>query len=122
MKLLREHLKLMLPAAKVFRLPPSTETAKLIRADLEAAGIPATNAAGQAVDFHALRHTFLTLLAAGGVHPKVAQDLARHSDVNLTLSRYSHTVLEQRSAAVEHMPDFEPKVDDQSAENRARQA
>ena len=38
------------------------------------------------------------------VYPKVAQDLARHSDINLTMSRYSHTVLEQRAEAVAKLP------------------
>lgn len=31
-------------------------------------------------------------------------DLARHSDINLTMSRYSHTVLEQRAEAVAMLP------------------
>jgi integrase len=63
-------------------------------------------------DFHALRHTFITNLAMSGVHPKVAQDLARHSTIELTMSRYSHTVMEQRSEAVARLPAFstEPKV------------
>ena len=37
------------------------------------------NANGEVADFHALRHTFITMLASSGVHPKVAQVLARHS-------------------------------------------
>lgn len=61
---------------------------------------------GNVADFHALRHTFISNLARGGVHPKLAQDLARHSDVNLTLSRYSHTVLAERSAALDALPDL----------------
>ncbi len=58
------------------------------------------------VDFHALRHTFGSLLAASGVHPKIAQDLMRHSDINLTMSRYTHTLLGQSAKAVEALPDF----------------
>jgi integrase len=73
--------------------------------------IAANDEAGHTVDFHALRHSFLTLLASSGVHPKVAQDLARHSDINLTMSRYSHTVMVQRSEAVDRLPDFD-KTDD----------
>ncbi|GMV82510.1 MAG: hypothetical protein AMXMBFR7_36940 [Planctomycetota bacterium] len=113
--LLRDHLAAKLPGAKAFAMPPSTETARMLRADLAAAGIPDKDSQGRVVDFHALRHTFLTLLAASGVHPKVAQDLARHSDINLTLSRYSHTILEQRSEAVDRLPKFD-KVDVQDAE------
>ena len=59
------------------------------------------------LDFHALRHTFATMLAASGVHPKVAQTLMRHSDINLTLSRYSHAQADQVAAAVNALPEFE---------------
>jgi hypothetical protein len=36
-------------------------------------------------DLYALRHTFISNLAAGGVHPKTAQGLARHSTITLTM-------------------------------------
>ncbi|MCG3128341.1 MAG: hypothetical protein CHACPFDD_03225 [Phycisphaerae bacterium] len=64
------------------------------------------NSVGHIADFHALRHTFITNLARGGVHPKLAQDLARHCDVNLTLSRYSHTVISERATALRSLPDL----------------
>ena len=35
--------------------------------------------AGLVADFHSLRHTFISNLARAGVHPKLAQSLARHS-------------------------------------------
>jgi len=57
-------------------------------------------------DFHALRHAFITNLARAGVHPKIAQDLARHSDINLTMSRYSHTVLAEQAEALAALPDL----------------
>jgi integrase len=103
---LKAHLADKLPAAVAFTMPPSYDTAEMIRDDLKPAKI-VDNPSGR-VDFHALRHTFITLLANSGVHPKVAQDLARHSDINLTLSRYSHTVMEQRAEAVAKLPDMEP--------------
>ena len=68
------------------------------------------DAAGQVADFHALRHSYITLLAQSGVHPKTAQDLARHSDINLTLSRYTHTVLTDRSEALSGLPDLSPDI------------
>jgi hypothetical protein len=46
------------------------------------------------------------MLAASGVHPKTAQELMRHSDINLTMSRYSHTLRGQTAKAVESLPDF----------------
>ena len=64
---------------------------------------------GRIVDFHALRHTFISNLARGGVHPKQAQDLARHSDINLTMTRYSHTVISDRAAALAALPDLNVK-------------
>ena len=63
----------------------------MIRRDLDEAGIPYRDDAGRVADFHSLRHTFITNLARGGVHPKVAQALARHSTITLTMDRYSHT-------------------------------
>jgi len=62
--------------------------------------------AGRYADFHALRHTFITNLAKAGTPPKVAMDLARHSDINLTLARYSHTVIQDRAAALHALPEL----------------
>ena len=47
-------------------------------------------AAGQVVDFHALRQGFITHLVMANVPPKVAQALARHSTITLTMVRYPH--------------------------------
>ena len=52
------------------------------------------------VDFHALRHTFVTNLARGKVHPKIAQALARHSTIALTMDRYTHTDLGEQADAL----------------------
>ncbi len=64
------------------------------------------NANGEVADFHALRHTFITLLASSGVHPKVAQELARHSTITLTMDRYSHARLIDLNSAVENLPSL----------------
>ena len=64
------------------------------------------NASGEVADFHALRHTFITMLASSGVHPKVAQQLARHSTITLTMDRYSHTRLVDLNSAVENLPSL----------------
>ncbi|MHC4740340.1 MAG: tyrosine-type recombinase/integrase [Planctomycetota bacterium] len=53
-----------------------------------------------------LRHTFITNLAKSGVHPKMAQSLARHSSIELTMHRYTHTTLETQAEALEKLPDF----------------
>ncbi|MBN1610670.1 MAG: site-specific integrase [Polyangiaceae bacterium] len=77
---------------------------RMVQRDLEAAGLPYEDEAGRFYDFHSLRHQFISNLAAAGVHPKVAQELARHSDINLTLSRYTHVAREDEQKAVEGLP------------------
>jgi integrase len=79
--------------------------ADLLRLDLAAAGIPYT-LDGLVYDFHALRHQFITDLAASGVHPKDAQVLARHSSITLTLDRYTHVRPANLRAALEGLPSL----------------
>ncbi len=64
------------------------------------------NGHGEFADFHALRHTFVTRLASGGVHPKLAQGLARHSTITLTMDRYSHLGLLDLNAALASLPNL----------------
>ena len=59
---------------------------------------------GLYADFHANRHTFITNLALAGVHPKLAQSIARHSDVNLTLGIYSHVDIGKQAEAISLLP------------------
>lgn len=94
------------PAAQVFRLPPDRHDASsMFKADIEQANVARVDDAGRFADFHSLRHTFITNLANGGVHPKVAQSLARHSTITLTMDRYSHVVRGDQSAALNVLPD-----------------
>jgi len=81
-------------------------TSDMLKADLAAAGIPYRDEAGRYRDFHSLRHTTGSLLAAAGVHPKVAQSLMRHSTVELTMNRYTHIFAGQMSDAIDKLPDF----------------
>ncbi len=97
------------PTAKAFggRYKWLTDkTSKMIQADLKDAGIPYVDDAGRYRDFHALRHTTGSWLAANGVHPKVAQAIMRHSDINLTMSRYTHTLKGQEAQAIRSLPDL----------------
>ena len=86
--------------------PNADKTADMLRADLARADIKAEDSAGNRVDFHALRHTYITLGAQAGIAPKVLMDLARHSDINLTMKVYSHTVVADRARALEAIPDI----------------
>jgi len=60
--------------------------------------------ADRVFDFHALRHQYVSNLAAAGVHPKIAQTLARHSTITLTMDRYTHVGLYDLSASVNSLP------------------
>ena len=46
-------------------------------------------------------------MALAGVPPKVLMDLARHSDINLTMAHYSHTLVSDRAASLDALPDLE---------------
>jgi integrase len=71
--------------------------AEMLRDDLKAAGIAPKDEQGRTLDFHSVRHGFVTQLAVAGVQPKMAQALARHSTINLTMNVYSH--VEQQALA-----------------------
>jgi integrase len=96
---LRPWLATRPPGVPVLAVP--ARTAELLRRDLAAAGIPARDAAGRVLDFHALRHSYITHLIAGGVNPKVVQRLARHSTITLTLDKYTHVDDEDMRDALE---------------------
>ena len=82
---------------KLFNVP--RQLVKVFDRDLKVAGIPKIDDRGRTLDIHALRHSFASLLSAGGVAPRTAQAAMRHSDVNLTMSVYTDPrVLDVRGA------------------------
>jgi integrase len=128
---LQKHLANKLPTAPAFPMPKPNMVARIMRADLavarqawiEAAAtaeerqereqstdLAYRDDAGRVFDFHALRHTFISNLAAGGVHPKTAQQLARHSTITLTMDRYSHTYRGQLADALNVLPDLSRSI------------
>ena len=62
---------------------------KEFRQDLAKAGIPFLDERGRRIDYHALRTTFITRLSTMKVHPRLAMELARHSDMRLTMKTYT---------------------------------
>ena len=127
---LREFLSTKLPGAKAFNMPEKSYDVveKLLRPDLadarntwlgdartaeERAKREASSflcyedSAGRFADFHALRHTTGSWLAAAGVHPKVAQTIMRHSSIELTMNTYSHVLTGQEAAAVAALPSLD---------------
>lgn len=92
------------PADKpVWRITKNAHTADMIRADMDAAGVTWRDGI-EVADFHSLRETFVTELALAGVVPKVLQQLARHSTVDLTMNKYAKPGRDHRAAAVESAP------------------
>jgi integrase len=86
------------------------DAAEMLRRDLEAAGIPYAVEGPDGplyVDFHALRHTYLTLGGRAGIDLRTLQELAGHSKPELT-ARYSHRRLHDLAGAVEKLPSFLP--------------
>ena len=60
--------------------------------------------AGLFADFHSFRHLFITSLERAGIRPKMAQTLARHSDIRLTLGVYTHVELHDQTVAIAALP------------------
>lgn len=48
---------------------------------------------------HELRHTYLTMLALSGVHPKVMQELAGHYSSQITMDIYTHVNMDAKRKA-----------------------
>ena len=99
---------LALPHTKAFSGMWKDAGAKMLRPDLELAGIKYQTDDGVA-DFHSLRHTFGTLLAKSNVMPQVAQKLMRHSDINLTMGIYTHLLHSDKANALAKLPKIESK-------------
>jgi integrase len=84
--------------------------AEMLRIDLETAGIPYAVEGPDGplyADFHALRHSYLTLGGRAGIDLRTLQELAGHSTPTLT-ARYSHRRLHDLTGAVEKLPNFLP--------------
>lgn len=48
---------------------------------------------------HELRHSYLTMLAFEGIHPKVMQELAGHADPRITMDIYTHVNMDSKREA-----------------------
>jgi integrase len=52
------------------------------------------------VTFHGLRHTCVTLLLNLGVPPHIVRDIVGHSAIEVTMTIYAHTSLDEKRAAL----------------------
>ena len=87
--------------------------AEMLRGDLQASGISYAVEGPEGpeyADFHALRHSFLTLGGRSGIDLRTLQELAGHSDPILT-ARYCHRRLYDLAGAVEKLPNLVPTTE-----------
>jgi len=83
------------------------KAAKMLRIDLEAAGIPFTiqgHEGEETRDFHAFRNCYISNVIRAGADLKQAMTLARHSDPKLTTARYARTRLHDLGSLVNKLP------------------
>ncbi|MFW6114359.1 MAG: tyrosine-type recombinase/integrase [bacterium] len=87
--LIRKQVSLLHNGDPLFPFLKDRKTTEMIKADLEAAGIPYQDADGLYADFHALRHSFITGAWESGESPEVVMSLARHRSLQMTM-QYTH--------------------------------
>ena len=93
---------------------------KALDRDLAVAGIAKIDDRGRSLDVHALRHTYGTLLSAGGVAPRTAQAAMRHSSIDLTMNVYTDPRLLDVHGALDSLPSL--SLDDRPQENEHQRA
>jgi len=139
-KLLSKHLENKLPETPAFKVPEHKHSAKMIRADLEAARaawlkaaptpkareerdesdfLRYKNADGQYLDFHALRHTRgVWLFEHHKAHPREVQELMGVSSIAL-VDRYTRSFRLTDLSVIERGPDLSKRPDDDNAAQSA---
>lgn len=99
-------------SARIGKLPSDTllfpsvtsQLIKVLDLDLAAADIAKQDERGRTVDVHALRHTYGSLLSAGGVAPRTAQAAMRHSSIDLTMNVYTDPRVLDVAGALDSLP------------------
>jgi integrase len=88
--------------APLFQVP--AQLVRVLRRDLAHAGIAYRDERGRVLDVHALRHATATFLAAAGVAPRTAQQVMRHSHIDLTMQTYVDPKLLDTAGALATLP------------------
>jgi hypothetical protein len=88
-------------------LPDGVPGVATLQKDLVAAGVPVKDERGWRVDFHALRHTYASLLSSAGVAEGARVKMARHSEwrqTNHYTDPSSIPLLEGTAKLASHLP------------------
>jgi len=86
----------------------ANQAARMLRRDLADAGIDYEHA-GEVFDFHSFRYYYASRLGESHAAPKVAQQLMRHANADLTM-HYTQTDDQQRREAVERVESPPPQA------------
>ncbi len=101
--MLREWLVGLEQEEPLFPKLAKRRTYRMVKLDLERVGIPYKTAEGIA-DFHAAgRHTHITELLRNGASLVETRELARHSDIKMTM-KYTHIGVEDQARALQNIP------------------
>lgn len=98
------------PAGEVVRGGPRARgaaRARVLRIDLDAAGTASAVDGPEHADFHALRHSYLTLGGRSGIDLRTLQEVAGPSTSKLT-EWYTHRRPHDLAGAVDKMPSIIP--------------
>lgn len=107
--LLEQRLAEVGPGVPLVKLP--RDTAKMIRVDLEAAGVAYKDEAGRFADFHALRAYAATQITRSGASLKTAQTMLGHASAKTTAGYYTHAVTDDMLEAAKKLPKIvDPSV------------
>jgi integrase len=80
----------------IFAVPRNQDIVRILHADCKAADIDTTD-----VDFHGLRHSYISHLADQNIRPEILMKLARHRDIKTTIQYYIHWKHEDERDAIE---------------------
>jgi hypothetical protein len=72
-----------------------------------AADIPKIDERGRRVVVHSTRNTFATMLNVAGVAPRIARQTMRHSDISLTMKKYTDDAQPDVAGAVASLPSID---------------
>ena len=101
-----------LPTAVLFsgsRKEIDRHLAEAFEADLEDAGVPYVDDAGEYADLHSLRHYFGTRLGESGLSIHEVQRLMRHANI-ATTQKYMHASRDRMRKGVEGLPSVSVKT------------